>query len=55
LSDALGGEEVWQKVKKGQKGIVASCGSGMTAAVIWLALKVAGREDDVGIYDEVSP
>lgn len=54
LSDALGGREEWEKVKKGEKGISATCGSGMTAAVIWLAVKVAGREAEVGVYDEVS-
>lgn len=50
----MGGQEEWEKVKKGDKGMVATCGSGMTAAVIWLAVKVAGREEAVGVYDEVS-
>ncbi|ORY64762.1 Rhodanese-like domain-containing protein [Leucosporidium creatinivorum] len=52
LSEALGGKDEWEKVKKGEKGIAATCGSGMTAAVIWLAVQVAGREEAVGVYDE---
>lgn len=37
----------------GRRGVVASCGSGMTAGVIWLALKSIGVEK-IGLYDEVS-
>ena len=41
-----------QAVLKGERGVVASCGSGMTAGVIWLALKSLGAER-VALYDEV--
>ncbi|KAM0748913.1 thiosulfate sulfurtransferase [Meredithblackwellia eburnea MCA 4105] len=51
LSNAMGKEE-WEKVKKGERSVIATCGSGMTAAVIWLALQVAGKEGKVGLYDE---
>ncbi|CEQ42813.1 SPOSA6832_04677, partial [Sporobolomyces salmonicolor] len=48
---AMGGE-TWQQVKKGERGITATCGSGMTAAVLWLALQRAGASEKVAIYDE---
>ena len=50
---ALGPEE-WTKVKAGDRSAVATCGSGMSAGLVWLALQVAGRESPVGIFDEVS-
>lgn len=50
--DALGSEELWQQVKRGDKGVVATCGSGMTAAVTWLALQVAGVKKAASVYDE---
>ncbi|KAH8927455.1 Rhodanese-like protein [Atractiella rhizophila] len=35
------------------RNFVTTCGSGMTAAIIWLALQVAGlKPDQVGLYDE---
>ncbi|KAJ3552434.1 hypothetical protein NM688_g4151 [Phlebia brevispora] len=40
-----------EAVLKGERGAVASCGSGMTAGVIWLALKLMGAER-VALYDE---
>lgn len=43
-----------EAILKGERGVVASCGSGMTAGVIWLALKLMGAER-VGLYDEVRP
>ncbi|BGP25638.1 thiosulfate/3-mercaptopyruvate sulfurtransferase [Rhodotorula toruloides] len=49
--DALG-KEKWDKVKQGEKLITATCGSGMTAAVLWLALQRAGVTDNTAIYDE---
>ena len=42
-----------QAVLKGERGVIASCGSGMTAGVIWLALKSLGAER-VALYDEAS-
>ncbi|GAA6058227.1 hypothetical protein NBRC10513_007924 [Rhodotorula toruloides] len=47
------GEEKWEKVKQGEKSVTATCGSGMTAAVLWLALQRAGVTDNTAIYDEV--
>jgi hypothetical protein len=38
---------------KGQRAVITSCGSGMTAAVLWLGLKLLGAEK-VSLYDEVS-
>ena len=54
LTEAVGGKDAWEKVQKGEKGVVATCGSGMTAAVIWLAGEVVGADGVVGVYDEVS-
>ncbi|GAA5890112.1 hypothetical protein JCM6882_009229 [Rhodosporidiobolus microsporus] len=48
---ALGREE-WEKVKGGERGVVTTCGSGMTAAILWLALQRAGVSEKVGLYDE---
>ena len=68
LSKAMGGEEALDRALKGevsrscrrsassdrsQRTFVTTCGSGMTAAVIWLALKELGATD-VALYDEVS-
>ncbi|GAA6032095.1 hypothetical protein NBRC10512_000404, partial [Rhodotorula toruloides] len=50
--DALG-KEKWEKVKQSEKSVTATCGSGMTAAVLWLALQRAGVTDNTAIYDEV--
>ncbi|BGP17457.1 hypothetical protein JCM10213_003260 [Rhodosporidiobolus nylandii] len=46
------GKEGWEKVKRGERGVVNSCGSGMTAAILWLALQRCGVSDNVGLYDE---
>lgn len=48
------GAEPWQQILDGQQSVILSCGSGMTAAVLWLALKEAGVERNTAIYDEVS-
>lgn len=50
VEKALGPEEA-TALLSGNKSVVNSCGSGMTAAVIWLALKELGVES--AIYDEV--
>jgi thiosulfate/3-mercaptopyruvate sulfurtransferase len=44
----------WEKVKKGTKGVIATCGSGMTAAMVGLGLEVVGAKSGFGLYDEVS-
>lgn len=35
FSNAMG-EKTWEKVKAGSTGVISSCGSGMTAALVWL-------------------
>lgn len=51
LKSSLGAERV-QEVLSGQRRIVASCGSGMTAGVLWLGLQLLGVQS-AAIYDEV--
>ncbi|PCH33442.1 Rhodanese-like protein [Wolfiporia cocos MD-104 SS10] len=51
------GDALAEEVLAGRRGAVASCGSGMTAGVVWLALKMLGMgEQGAGkgpaIYDE---
>jgi thiosulfate/3-mercaptopyruvate sulfurtransferase len=58
LVQGVGGEAQWEKVKGG-KGVVFTCGSGMTAAVGWLANQIITEQLGTGapntaIYDEVS-
>lgn len=48
------GDRILQQILGGQKPVVVSCGSGMTAAIIWLALQVLGAKSNVALYDEVS-
>jgi hypothetical protein len=50
--DAIGAEQA-ESVIKGERPIITTCGSGMTAGVLWLGLKLLGVEK-VGLYDEVS-
>lgn len=47
------GEEYADKLIKGEQPVTTSCGSGMTAGVVWLALKLLGLEK-INLYDEVS-
>lgn len=49
-----GGDRILQRILEGQKPVVVSCGSGMTAAIIWLALQLLGTKGKVALYDEVS-
>ncbi|KAI8995326.1 Rhodanese-like protein [Trametes punicea] len=50
LEEALGPERT-QEILQGKRQVVTSCGSGMTAGVLWLGLKLLGVER-VGLYDE---
>jgi len=50
LVNALG-ETNAKDVLEGRRKIVASCGSGMTAGVLWLGLRLLGVEKP-GLYDE---
>lgn len=57
LVRAAGGEAAWRKLVEQNQGLVFTCGSGMTAAVGWLAneiVKEAGLGGAVktGLYDE---
>lgn len=57
LVGAVGGEEAWSELVKGHKNAVFTCGSGMTAAVGWLANEIIrekeGSQVKTSIYDEV--
>ena len=46
------GEEETQAILEGRRKVVASCGSGMTAGVLWLGLNLLGAKG-VALYDEV--
>ncbi|KAI0639189.1 Rhodanese-like protein [Trametes polyzona] len=50
LEEALGPERA-QEILQGKRQVVTSCGSGMTASILWLGLKLLGVER-VGLYDE---
>ena len=52
LEESLGAERA-KEVLEGKRQVVTSCGSGMTAGILWLGLKLLGVEQ-VGLYDEVS-
>jgi thiosulfate/3-mercaptopyruvate sulfurtransferase len=49
--DTLGPDRA-QSVFNGDIPVIASCGSGMTAAVLWLGLNLLGVKQ-ISIYDEV--
>jgi thiosulfate/3-mercaptopyruvate sulfurtransferase len=51
LVDAIGADQA-ELVITGKRTITTSCGSGMTAGVLWLGLKLLGAPD-VALYDEV--
>ena len=46
------GEEETRAILEGKRKVVASCGSGMTAGVLWLGLNLLGVKG-VALYDEV--
>ena len=46
------GEERAQAIIDGKLPVITSCGSGMTAAIVWLGLRQLGVKD-VSLYDEV--
>ena len=51
LEESLGAARA-KEVLEGKRQVVTSCGSGMTAGILWLGLKLLGVER-VGLYDEV--
>ncbi|KAI6153304.1 Rhodanese-like domain-containing protein [Pisolithus tinctorius] len=50
LVDAIGTEQV-ELILSGKRSITTSCGSGMTAGILWLGLRMLGAES-VSLYDE---
>lgn len=52
-SSTAEGDRILAKILEGQKPVVVSCGSGMTAAIIWLALQELGTKGKIALYDEV--
>ncbi|TFK76874.1 thiosulfate sulfurtransferase [Pluteus cervinus] len=50
LAKAVGPEEA-ESIIAGRKPVTTTCGSGMTAGVLWLGLKLLGVKD-VALYDE---
>jgi thiosulfate/3-mercaptopyruvate sulfurtransferase len=46
------GEDNAKSVLAGERSIITSCGSGMTAGVLWLGLRILGAQK-VSLYDEV--
>ena len=48
------GEEEVENILRGERRVVTSCGSGMTAGVLWLGLNLLGVKG-VALYDEVRP
>lgn len=52
LLDATIGSEESDKLFRGEGSVITSCGSGMTAAVLWLGLQLLGVPR-VSLYDEV--
>lgn len=46
------GEEETEDILQGRRKVVTSCGSGMTAGVLWLGLHLLGVKG-VALYDEV--
>jgi hypothetical protein len=48
------GKDVAGEVLTGKRKVTTTCGSGMTAAVLWLGLKLVNPNIPVAVYDEVS-
>jgi thiosulfate/3-mercaptopyruvate sulfurtransferase len=52
LVDAVGTDNA-QLILEGKRGVTTTCGSGMTAGVLWLGLKLISESAAVSLYDEV--
>lgn len=50
LEETVGSEEA-EDIVSGQRSVVTSCGSGMTAGILWLGLQLLGARK-VALYDE---
>lgn len=53
LNDTFGETET-EKIICGERSVITSCGSGMTAGVLWLGLQLLGAPH-ISLYDEVKP
>lgn len=57
LVDGVGGEQQWKAIENGEKAMILTCGSGMTAAVGWWADQMVAEKEGTlrktAIYDEV--
>ena len=51
LEATVGPAEI-KTILKGERPVITSCGSGMTAGVLWLGLQLLGAQK-IGLYDEV--
>ncbi|EIM92754.1 thiosulfate sulfurtransferase [Stereum hirsutum FP-91666 SS1] len=51
LVETVGAENA-EQILTGKRKVITSCGSGMTAGVLWLGLKLANEATRVSIYDE---
>jgi len=49
--DATVGPVEVERILKGERPVITSCGSGMTAGVLWLGLQLLGAHK-IGLYDE---
>ena len=54
LIEAVGPEHA-QQILEGKRGVSATCGSGMTAGILWMGLKLIEESTLVSLYDEVRP
>jgi thiosulfate/3-mercaptopyruvate sulfurtransferase len=52
LADVVGTEYA-QLIIEGKRGVTTTCGSGMTAGILWLGLKLIEESTSVALYDEV--
>ncbi|KAI0005482.1 thiosulfate sulfurtransferase [Russula compacta] len=51
LADAIGTDYA-RLVLEGQRTVITTCGSGMTAGILWLGLKLIEESTPVALYDE---
>jgi len=51
LEDAVG-TEYTRLILEGQRRVTTTCGSGMTAGILWLGLKLINETTPVALYDE---
>ena len=52
LEDSVGAENA-RLILEGQRHVTTTCGSGMTAGILWLGLKLINETTPVALYDEV--